>query len=82
MTEAAKSMELYDVVLKLVGPVEAVGETNEDARRLANLKELTALVDRLLYKISDASIAVGRQEASMKAIGMHARKFLQEVREQ
>lgn len=69
-------MELYDVVLKLVGPVEAVGETNEDARRLANLKQLTELVDRLLYKVGDASVAITRQEASMKAIGTHARDFL------
>lgn len=74
-------MDLYDVVTKLVGPVDAVGETNEDARRLANLKELTTLVDRLLYEIVHAATASTRQEASMKAIGMHAKNFLRDVRE-
>ena len=76
-----KEMELYDVVMKLVGPVEAVGETNADAERLANLKELAALIDRLLYKISDASTAAGRSEASMRAIGRYAKNFLQDIRE-
>ena len=74
-------MELKDVVLKLVGPVEAVGETNEDVRRLSNLKTLTILVDGLLYTISRAATAVSREEASMKAIGQHASKFLRNVRE-
>lgn len=31
-------MELHEVVLKLVGPVQAVGEKREDTRRLANLR--------------------------------------------
>jgi hypothetical protein len=74
-------MELEDIVLKLVGPVAPVGESNEDARRLGNLKELTELVDRLLYRISDVSVAANRQEASMKALGLHARDFLRSVRE-
>lgn len=75
------SMELHDVVLKLVGPVEAVGETHEDTQRLANLKVLTALVDRLLCEIAAASTDANRVEASMKAIGQHAQNFLREVRE-
>lgn len=72
-------MELEDVVSKLIGPVLAVGETHEDNKRLENLKTLTALVERLLLTIHEASSAADRQEASMKAIGMHARKFLEET---
>lgn len=74
-------MNLCDIVMKLVGPIEAVGETNEDARRLANLEELTGLVDGLLAKIAGAARAHTRHEASMQAIGMHAAKYLHEVRE-
>jgi hypothetical protein len=74
-------MELHDVVLKLVGPVKAVGETHEDNKRLANIKALTELVDRLLYTISDASVDACRHEASMQAIGKHAKTFLQQVRD-
>jgi hypothetical protein len=74
-------MEIYDVVMKLVGPVDPVGETNEDARRLENLKELTGLADNLLYRISQVAPAARREEASMKALGMHAKNFLLQVRE-
>lgn len=74
-------MELDEMVMKLVGPVAAVGETNEDTKRLENLEILVSLVDRLLYKIEDASKDAGRTEASMKAIGVRARAFLRAVRE-
>ena len=73
-------MELEDIVLKLVGPIVAVGETYEDTRRLQNIKALTALVDRLLFRIADAAMDAEKPEASMKAIGTHARVFLQNLR--
>jgi len=72
-------MELYDVVMKLNGPVDAVGDQGADQKRLANLKELTGLVERLLLTIHDASSTADRQEASMKAIGMYAKTFLFET---
>ena len=74
-------MELDEMVMKLVGPVNAVGESNQDAKRLENLESLVTLVDRLLYKIEDASKDANRQEASMKAIGVRASAFLKAVRE-
>lgn len=75
-------MTLHEIVMRLVGPVCALGESNEDTRRLGNLTELTTLVDTLLGEISIASRTADRPEHSMMAIGQHARKFLNEVREQ
>lgn len=69
-------MDLYDVVKKLTGPVVAVGETNEDARRLNNLKTLTELVQMLMSDIADAAMDATRHEASMRVIGEHAKTFL------
>lgn len=74
-------MTLYETVMKLVGPVEAVGETGQDERALENLKELTELVDLLLWKIANTAGTADRPEASMKAIGNHARDFLKVVKE-
>jgi len=74
-------MELQDIVRKLVGPIEAVGETNADERRLANLKQMTELVDRLLFDIHGAAASKTRPEASMRAIGEYASKYLQEIKE-
>lgn len=72
-------MELYDVVMKLVGPVLPVGEHHEDSKRFENITRLTALVDTLLCEIRDASSAADRPEASMKKIGIHARAFLHDI---
>jgi hypothetical protein len=74
-------MNLHEVVTKLVGPIKAVGETNEDVRRFENLKALTNLVDRLLYDIKEAAVDAIRDEGSMKAIGLHAKNFIRDVQE-
>ena len=74
-------MELYEVVLKLTGPVRPVGETNEDARRLANMKKLTELTSALLDCISSVEGYATRPEASMKAVGVYAEEFMKSVKE-
>lgn len=71
----------YNVVMELVGPVRAVGESHTDAGRLVNLNHLTEVVDCLLQEISDAAVAADRQEASMKAIGKRATEYLRSVHE-
>ena len=37
--ERRNDMELYEIVMKLVGPVQPVGETRADEQRLANMKK-------------------------------------------
>lgn len=73
-------MDIYDVVTKLVGPILPVGETNEDQRRLDNIKVLTNVVDRLLLHLNDAALHADRPQASMKAIGKYAKEYMDEVR--
>ena len=73
-------MELYGVVLKLVGPTFPIGETNEDERRFENLKELTKLVDLLLRDIDQiATLNADRVEFSMKRSGDFCNKFLDKI---
>ena len=74
-------MELHEIVMKLVGPVMPVGETREDEQRLSNMKALTELVDRLLFEVDAVSHNADRTEASMKAIGVHARDFMTAVKD-
>lgn len=74
-------MELYDVVMKLIGEIEPVGETHEDNHRFENLKNLTELVDRLLGDIQDvADTNVGRVEFSLSRAGKMCENFLHNVR--
>lgn len=72
---------IIEVVEKLVGEVEAVGETWEDKRRLENLKKMIDLSDHLLRQIYEASLTRNRVEASMKKIGETAYDYLQSARD-
>jgi hypothetical protein len=72
--------DAYDVVMRLVGPVRAVGDSRIDSERLVNLNHLTQVVEKLLQEISEAAMTANRQEASMKAIGVVARDFLRSLR--
>jgi hypothetical protein len=68
--------ELIDVVRRLVGPVHPVGETNTDYERLENLKQLTELVDFLVYDINRVRSNKNRPEFSMELLGDFADQFL------
>jgi hypothetical protein len=75
-------MELYDVVTKLIGPIQPVGETNEDEKRFKNLTVMTHLIDELLFDISRVSSQKSRQEFSLKKAGEFASRFLSDISEQ
>jgi len=72
-------MEMIDVVRKLLGPIESVGESYEDERRLKNLEVTINVVDNLLFDIGQAVRAVDRVEHSMCVIGKRAKQFLSDV---
>lgn len=74
-------MELEEIVTKLIGPIAPVGETNQDAIRLRNLKETCDLVDKLLFTIDALTMFADSKEHSLKEIGQFAKKFLQEIKE-
>lgn len=69
-------MEIYDVVTKLVGPVLPVGKTETDEIRFDNLKELCALMDRLLDDIGEVAERYGRPEFSINRAAEYAKKFI------
>jgi hypothetical protein len=46
-----EKMDLFCIVMKLIGPVNPIGDTNTDSDRLENLKELLELTDNLLTVI-------------------------------
>ncbi len=69
-------MEIADVVMKLIGNIEPVGETHTDVGRFENLKALTALVDELLANIYNVSKKKDCIEFSKSQAGRHADRFL------
>ena len=57
-----KKIELYDIIKKLTGSLEPIGETNYDAKVLKNLEELeTALIPIITDLVETA------KEGQMKA---------------
>jgi hypothetical protein len=66
-------MELKDIVMKLVGPVSPIGETNEDNQRYENLKVLCDLTDDLIAAIDKVAYQnKDRAEYSMMRAGQLA----------
>ena len=43
-----KKIDVHEVVKRLVGPIEPIGETQADAERLENLNDMITLLDDLL----------------------------------
>lgn len=73
-------MTLYEVVIKLIGPVNPVGETNKDEERFLNLQAMTELVDKLLTDIDTVAYKNREKvEFSRKRAGEFAKKFLDKI---
>lgn len=72
-------MELKDIVMKLVGPVDAVGDHGIDMARLDNLHNLKTLVSSLLNEIEKAAETKDQYQDSMRRIGKSADKFLNDL---
>ena len=72
-------MDIYDIVTKLVGPINPVGESYEDDRRLKNLEEMITLVDKLVFDIDRVSVERERVEYSRKRAGVAAYRFLHDL---
>ena len=73
-------MTNYDVVKKLIGPIRPVGESNEDTKRLENLKamcqlmeEIHTAIDAVAYDFRDD------KQGSVKACQDYASKFLDKL---
>lgn len=66
-----------EIVMKLIGPIRPVGESNEDEKRFENLKQLCELVDNLVYQISEMAYDnKGDRQASVKRAVDYAQSFM------
>lgn len=73
-------MELKDIVLKLVGEVRPVGETNSDSVSFESLKELCRLTSELVDVIDSVGYDFkDSYEYSVKRSSEYAQNFLTET---
>lgn len=73
-------IDVYEVVKKLIGSIQPIGETQTDNRRLENLKAMTELVDKLLTDIDEiAHRYKNNHQYSMKTAAEYASKFYTDI---
>ena len=72
-------MEIEDVVNKLIGPIEPVGDSGIDVKRFQNLSLKIKLVDHLLHELWEVSKNKDSHEDSVKKIGESADKALNSI---
>lgn len=71
------SDSIYEVVKKLIGPIEPIGETHTDNDRFENLKVMTELVNNLVSDIDNVGYRFkNNHQFSMKRASEFASKFL------
>ena len=72
-------MTVANVVERLIGHIDPVGETHIDTKRFASLEELITLVDSLIGGI--VSVAEGKTShlASVRKAGVCAQMFLDDL---
>lgn len=72
-----KELSIKEIVIKLVGRIDPVGETITDAARLEALKSLCSLVDDLVAEINSVIVCNRHSyESSRKIAADYAYKFL------
>lgn len=74
-----KAETVIEVVEKLIGDVEAVGETNHDEDAFINLGLMKGVCDALLVDIYESS--KNRHEYSMEKVGRSAYMYLKDLRD-
>ena len=66
-----------DIVKKLIGNINPIGETNTDDERFENLKEMCVLVNDLITDIDDMAYRnINSHEFSVKRAAQFAHDFL------
>lgn len=66
---------IYKIIQKILGEIEPVGESNEDDKRLVNLKNTIDVVYRLISDIENVANDKDRVEYSIKKAGKIAYDF-------
>ena len=73
-------MDMYEIVIKLIGNIEPYGDTNIDRERIINLDDFTSLTYKLVSDLTDIAILKNRPEKSIKNMGKMAYDNLLEIR--
>lgn len=71
--------EIREVVDKLIGDVEAIGESRHDEKAYDNLEIMTYVCDALIDEIRRSSETKNNPQYSMKIVGDRAYSYLKDL---
>lgn len=73
-------MDHYEIVRKLIGPIEPIGETQTDNERYENLIAMGELAERLIADIRYVAVSFqNNHQASMRKASQKAYGLLDEL---
>lgn len=75
------NFSLYEVVQKLVGQINPVGDSVVDAARYENLEVFLELLDDMLIDLYPILEDANRPEASIRRAGQRVERFIVNLRE-
>lgn len=71
-------MSIEEILEKLLGNIEPVGETNEDDKRYENIENYKKALNFVFSRLEKASLYADRKEYSMQKIGKECNEFLRD----
>ena len=70
------NMDIYEIVKRLIGPINPTGESNADNDKLENLKVMTELIAQLLVDVDYVAYRYkNNHQLSMKKASVFASDF-------
>ena len=71
-----KTLNEYDVVYKLIGKINPVGDSHRDSERFENLKLMCSLVEKLIVDIDSVAMEKDSHMGSVSYAGEYAYNFI------
>jgi hypothetical protein len=75
-------MEMIDIVKKLIGPIEPIGDSSTDEKRLENLREFIKLAREMIDGLKSVEKNSKSHMGSVSFAGKTAKVFLDEIKEE
>jgi len=77
--QAVRLVDVYEVVKRLIGPIQPVGESHTDKDRLENMKEYTELARKMVIDINTVAFNKDSHMHSVRLVGEEAHEFCREL---
>jgi hypothetical protein len=75
-------MTHYEIITKLIGPIQPIGDSNADEKRRANMETMLSLIEDLVADVRDIANSPPSHEASVQSLRGTAMLFMRGLHEE